>query len=168
MNLSQYIRDVENFPIEWITFKDITPLLQNPEAFEYTINQLAQKIKDADIIIGLDARWFLFAWALANKLHKPLNIVRKAWKLPYKMISIDYELEYGKNTFELNIDAIISWQTVAIIDDLLATGWTAKAACDLVEKLWGKVHSVNFVIELGFLWWSEVLKNYTINSICKY
>ncbi len=168
MNISQYIRDVENFPIEWITFKDITPLLQNPEAFEYTINQLSEKIIDADAIIGLDARGFLFAWALAYKLGKPLNVVRKAWKLPYKTISIDYELEYWKNTFELNIDAIKPWQKVAIIDDLLATGWTARAACNLVEKLWWIVHSINFVIELDFLEWRSKLSKYTINSLLNY
>lgn len=168
MNISQYIRDVENFPIEWITFKDITPLLQNPEAFEYTINQLSEKIIDADVIIWLDARGFLFAGALAHKLSKPLNVVRKAWKLPYKTISIDYELEYWKNTFELNIDAIKPWQKVAIIDDLLATGWTARAACDLVEKLWWIVHSINFVIELDFLEWRSKLSNYTINSLLNY
>lgn len=168
MELKNYIRDVENFPIEWIVFKDITPLLQNPVAFNETIDRFSKLISDSDVIVWLDARGFLFAWALAYKLNKPLVIVRKSWKLPYKTISIDYELEYWKNTFDLHIDSIKSWQKVAIIDDLLATWWTALAACQLVEKLWWIVDSVNFVVDLTFLDWKKKLKNYKINSILEY
>lgn len=168
MELKNYIRDVENFPIEWIIFKDITPLLQNPDAFNETIERFSKLILDVDVIIWLDARWFLFAWALAYKLNKPLVIVRKTWKLPYETISVNYELEYWKNTFDLHIDAIKSWQKVAIIDDLLATWWTAYAACQLVEKLGWIVDSVNFVVDLTFLNWKGKLKNYKINSILEY
>jgi adenine phosphoribosyltransferase len=168
MNLNNYIRDIEDFPIKWIIFKDITPLLQNAEAFNFSINLLAEKIKDVDVIVGLDARWFLFAWALAYKLNKPMSMVRKSWKLPYKTISIDYDLEYWKNTLELHIDAIKSGQTVAIIDDLLATWWTAKASCELIEKLGWKVQSINFIVELWFLWGRSLLKDYTINTLCSY
>ncbi len=168
MELKNYIRDVENFPIEWIVFKDITPLLQNPVAFNETIERFSKLISDADVIVWLDARGFLFAGALSYKLNKPLVIVRKSWKLPYKTISVDYELEYWKNTFDLHIDSIKSWQKVAIIDDLLATWWTALAACQLVEKLGWIVDSVNFVVDLTFLDWKKKLKNYKINSILEY
>lgn len=168
MDLKNYIRDVENFPIEWIIFKDITPLLQNPEAFNETIERLSVFVKDCDVIVWLDARWFLFAWALSYKLNKPLVIVRKSGKLPYETISVDYELEYGKNTFDMHIDAIKPWQKIAIIDDLLATWWTALAACQLVEKLGWIVDSINFVVDLTFLDWKKKLENYKINSILEY
>lgn len=168
MQLTDYIRDVKDFPIEWIVFKDITPLLQNPIAFNETIDRFSQLIKDADVIIWLDARWFLFAWALSYKLSKPLSIVRKKWKLPYDTISVDYELEYANNTFDIHIDAINPWDKVAIIDDLLATWWTALAACQLVEKLWWIVESINVVIDLTFLNWKEKLKNYKVNSIIEF
>jgi adenine phosphoribosyltransferase len=120
------------------------------------------------VIVWLDARGFIFGWALAYKLKKPFVIIRKAWKLPYDTVSVDYELEYGKNTFELHTDALKSWDRVAIIDDLLATWWTAKAACELVEKLWWKIDSLNFVINLTFLPGNDKLKDYKINSIVEY
>jgi len=168
MELKNYIRDVENFPIDWIIFKDITPLLQNVEAFNETIERFSKFISDSDVIVWLDARWFLFAGALSYKLNKPLVIVRKSGKLPYETISVDYELEYWKNTFDIHIDAIKPWQKVAIIDDLLATWWTALAACQLVEKLGWIVDSVNFVVDLTFLDWKKKLNNYKINSILEY
>lgn len=168
MELKEYIRDVENFPIEWIVFKDITPLLQSPIAFNTTIERFAELIDDADVVLWLDARWFLFAWALSYKLSKPLAIVRKKWKLPYETISVDYELEYWKNTFDIHIDAIKKWDKVVIIDDLLATWWTAFAACQLVEKLWWIVHSVNVVVDLTFLNGREKLKGYNVNTILEY
>ena len=123
---------------------------------------------NVDVIVWLDARWFIFGWALAYKLNKPFVIVRKAWKLPHKTISVDYELEYWKNTFELHIDAFKKGDKIAIIDDLLATWWTAMAACQLVEKLWWEVDSVNFVINLPFLEWENILKKYEINSLVSY
>ncbi len=165
MELKNYIRDIKDFPIEWIIFKDITPLLQNTIAFNEVIERFSEFIKEADVIIGLDARWFLFAWALSYKLSKPLSIVRKKWKLPYNTVSVDYELEYWKNTFDIHIDAINPWDKVVIIDDLLATWWTALAACQLVEKLWGIVQSINVVIDLKLLNKKNELKNYKINSI---
>ncbi|MDP2090220.1 MAG: adenine phosphoribosyltransferase [Candidatus Gracilibacteria bacterium] len=168
MQLTDYIRDVKDFPIEGIVFKDITPLLQNPIAFNETIDRFSQLIKDADVIIGLDARGFLFAGALSYKLSKPLSIVRKKGKLPYDTISVDYELEYANNTFDIHIDAINPGDKVAIIDDLLATGGTALAACQLVEKLGGIVESINVVIDLTFLNGKEKLKNYKVNSIIEF
>ncbi|MDD2870843.1 MAG: adenine phosphoribosyltransferase [Candidatus Gracilibacteria bacterium] len=168
MELKEYIRDVENFPIEGIVFKDITPLLQSPIAFNTTIERFAELIDDADVVLGLDARGFLFAGALSYKLSKPLAIVRKKGKLPYETISVDYELEYGKNTFDIHIDAIKKGDKVVIIDDLLATGGTAFAACQLVEKLGGIVHSVNVVVDLTFLNGREKLKGYNVNTILEY
>lgn len=168
MNFKEHIRNVKDFPKEGIDFKDITTLLQNPEVFKNAIDKISELINDADIIVWLDARWFLFAWALSYKLQKPLVIVRKKWKLPYKTISVDYELEYGKNTFDLHIDSIKPWDKVAIIDDLLATGGTALAACQLVEKLGWSVHSLNFIVDLTFLNWKEKLQWYQINSLCEY
>lgn len=168
MDLKNYIREIKDFPIKWIWFKDITPILQNPEAFEYCINKFAENIWETDVIVWLDARWFLFAWALSYKLWKPLVIIRKKWKLPYDSISVDYELEYSKNTFEIHTDSIKKWQKIAIIDDLLATWWTALASCQLVEKLWWIVDSVNFVVDLTFLDWKQKLGNYKINSLIEY
>lgn len=168
MELTDYIRDIKDFPSEWIVFKDITPLLQNPFAFNKVIESFSELIKDADVIVWLDARWFLFAWALSYKLSKPLSIVRKKWKLPYDTISVDYELEYGKSTFDMHIDAINPGDRVVIIDDLLATWWTALAACQLVEQLWGIVESINVVVDLTFLNGKDKLKGYKINSLIEY
>jgi len=168
MDYKQHIREVIDFPKPGINFKDITTLIQKPEVFRACVDELALLIQDADVIIGLDARGFLFAGALAYKLNKPLAVVRKAGKLPYKTISIDYELEYGKNTFELNIDAVKPGDKVAIIDDLLATGWTARAACELVKRLGWEVSSVNCVVNLPFLFGEEFLKEYTVNCLVRY
>lgn len=168
MDFKKYIREVKDFPKTGIDFKDITTLLLEPKIYAQLIDELSEFVKDADVIVGLDARGFLFAGALAYKLQKPLVIVRKKWKLPYKTISVDYELEYGSNTFDLHIDAVKPGQKVAIIDDLLATGGTALAACQLVEKLGGVVHSLNFIIDLTFLDGKHKLKAYPINSICEY
>lgn len=168
MDFKKYIREVPNFPKAGINFKDITTLLLEPKVYAQLIDEIAEHVKDADVIVGLDARGFLFAGALAYKLAKPLVIVRKKWKLPYKTISVDYELEYGSNTFDLHIDAVKPGQKVAIIDDLLATWGTALAACQLVEQLGWQIHSLNFVIDLEFLNGKEKLKDYTINTICEY
>lgn len=168
MDFKNYIREVKDFPKEWIDFKDITTLLQEPKIFQELIDKLSEFVAEADVIVWLDARWFLFAGALSYKLGKPLVIVRKKWKLPYKTISVDYELEYGKNTFDIHIDSVKPWQKVAIIDDLLATWGTALAACQLIEKLGWIIHSLNFIVDLTFLDWKHKLKDYKINSICEY
>lgn len=168
MNLENYIRDIPNFPIEWVNFKDISPLLSDPNAFKESIDQLSIFLKWADCIVWLDARWFIFGWAIAYKLNIPFIPIRKAGKLPFETISIDYELEYWKNTFEIHSDAIKKWEKIAVVDDLLATWGTALAATQLIEKLWGKIHSVNFVINLTFLEWSKKLEWYNINSLLEY
>jgi len=166
--LKKFIRDVPDFPKEWILFKDITPLLENQDAFAETVDIMAELVKDCDKIIWLDARWFLFAAAIAYKLRKPLVIVRKKWKLPYKTKDINYSLEYWEASFSIHVDSVKENEKVAIIDDLLATGWTMKAAVDLVESLGWKIHSLNFLIELKELNWIEKIKDYKINTLFNY
>lgn len=168
MNLNNHIRDIPDFPKAWILFKDITPLLENPEAFSETIDRLALLVKDSDKLVWLDARWFIFASAVAYKLKKPLVLIRKAWKLPYKTIDVNYDLEYGSDSFSMHIDSINPWEKVAIIDDLLATGWTAKAAIDLIEKSGWIIENLNFVIILKELNWIEKFKWYKVNSLVNY
>lgn len=167
MDLQNYIRDIQNFPKEGITFKDITPLLQSPEAFTYTIESMAKNLTDADVIVWLDARGFIFASAIAYALEKPLVIVRKTGKLPHTAHTEKYDLEYGSASFDLHIDSIEEGQKVAIIDDVLATGGTAKAAWNLVKKSGWILHSYNFLMELSFL---DGRKNLTskINSLITY
>lgn len=164
MNLENYIITVPNFPIAGIQFKDITTLLANPEAFNHSVDLLAELLSDADKIIGLDARWFIFWRAVAYKLKKPFVLIRKKWKLPY----ISYDLEYGSDSFSMHIDSINPWEKVAIVDDLLATGWTAKAAIDLVEKSGWIIDSLNFVIILDELNWISKLEWYKVNSLVSY
>lgn len=166
--LKKFIRDVPDFPKEWILFKDITPLLENQDAFAETVDIMAELVKDCDKIVGLDARWFLFAAAIAYKLKKPLVIVRKKWKLPYKTKDINYSLEYGEASFSIHVDSVKENEKIAIIDDLLATGGTMKAAVDLVESLGWKIHSLNFLIELKELNWMEKIKDYKINTLFNY
>lgn len=168
MDLTKYVRDVKDFPKEWIVFKDITPLLENSEAFCFTIDKLSEKLKDVDKIVWLDARGFLFASALSYKLNKPLVIIRKSWKLPYDTITESYSLEYWENSMDIHTDSIQSWDKVAIVDDLLATGWTIWASINLVEKLWWKIDSLNFIIELDFLEARKNLEKYEINSLLHY
>lgn len=168
MNLEQYIRDIVDFPKEWIVFKDITTLLINPEAFCYTIDKFAEKLWDVDKIVWLDARGFIFASAVAYKLKKPLVIVRKTWKLPHDTITESYSLEYWKNSMDIHIDSINKWDKIAIVDDLLATGWTVQASINLVEKLGWVIDSLNFVIELDFLEANKKLSKYNINSLVHY
>ena len=167
-HLKKFIRDIQDFPSKGILFKDITPLLANPQAFEEVIDILSEKVKYCNKIIWLDARWFIFAAAVAYKLYKPLILIRKKGKLPFDTIDIDYELEYGNASFSIHTDSIIEGDKVAIIDDSLATWWTAYAATQLVEKLKGTVHSLNFLIELNWLNWKDKLKKYKINKIFNY
>jgi adenine phosphoribosyltransferase len=168
MNLQEYIRVINNFPRTWISFKDITPLLASPEAFSYVIDHLSEKIWKVDKIVGLDSRWFIFWSAIAYKLWIPFIPIRKMWKLPFDTIKVDYHLEYGIDSLEIHIDAINKWEKVAIIDDLLATWWTAKASIELVEQLWWNIDSLNFVIDLTFLHGKEKLSWYNINTLLEY
>ncbi len=169
MNLKKYITEIPDFPKKWINFKDISPLLADSKALEFVINSFevnnAWKI---DKIVGLDARGFIFGSILAYKMKLPFIMLRKKWKLPWECEEISYDLEYWKNTFEIQKNAIKPWDKVVIVDDLLATWGSAKAAVDLIEKLGWNVEILNFVIELEFLKWREKFWNKKIISLVKY
>ena len=150
--LERYIRDVPDFPKPGILFKDITPLLQSPEGLALAIEGLEQAVdpKSYDLVCGIESRGFIFGTALALKLRKGFIPIRKPGKLPWKTAAQSYELEYGKDTIEIHVDACAG-KRVLLIDDLLATGGTMEAAIQLVRKVGGLPVACGFVIELGFL-----------------
>ncbi len=162
MDLLTFIRDIPDFPKPGIIFKDITPLLNNPEAFKAAIDQLASRYAGTriDKIVGIEARGFIFAGALAYRLGVGMVPVRKKGKLPYKTLSETYELEYGTDTMEIHEDAIKPGDHVLVLDDLIATGGTLAATCRLVEKLGGSIVEVAILIELSFLNGRAKVKEY--------
>lgn len=171
MDLSSKIRDVPDFPKKGILFKDITTLLKDPEAFRLSVDQMAQKMGDPskiDVIVGTESRGFIFASALAYKLNVGLVPVRKKGKLPAETIASEYQLEYGTDTLEIHKDAIRKNQRVVVVDDLLATGGTIKATCDLVERSGGLVQTLVFLIELTFLEGRKQLGGREIISLIRY
>ncbi|MGL4362210.1 MAG: adenine phosphoribosyltransferase [Cellulosilyticaceae bacterium] len=170
MSLESLIRDVENFPTEGIMFKDITPLLQNPEGLVRAIDLMAEELEgvEYDLIVGPESRGFIFGVPLAYKLKKGFVPVRKPGKLPHETIAQSYDLEYGSNTIEMHTDSIKPGQKVVIIDDLLATGGTTKAMIDLIEKLGGKIVKIICLIELEALEGRKLLTNQDIVSLLKY
>ena len=168
MDLKKYITEIPDFPKEWIIFKDISPILQNSEVLDYVVEKISENLENVEKIVGLDARGFIFGSLVAYRLKKSFVMLRKKWKLPGECEQISYDLEYGSNTFEIQKNTIIKWDKVAIIDDLLATWWSARAACDLVEKLWWKIDSLNFVIELEFLNWKEKFWDKKVYSLVRY
>ncbi len=169
-DLYKYIRDIPGFPKEGIIFHDITPLLQNKKAFTYSIDAMAETLKDknADFMIGIEARGFIFASALAYKLGAGLVMVRKLGKLPYEKINASYDLEYGKDVLEVHKDSISHGEKVVLVDDLLATGGTAAAVGELVKQLGGNIIGYSFLIELTSLNGREKLKPSPVWSILKY
>jgi adenine phosphoribosyltransferase len=169
-SLKAFIRDVPDFPKPGIIFKDITPLLQDKKAFNDVINLLVERYKDQRIekIVGIDARGFIFAAALAYALETGMVPVRKVNKLPYETFKKTYELEYGTDAVEIHKDAINKGERVIIIDDLLATGGTLAASCQLVEQLGADIVEVVTLIELTFLAGREKLKKYKFYSMMEY
>jgi adenine phosphoribosyltransferase len=167
--IENYITNVPDFPKPGIQFKCYPDLLKNPEAFHKVIETFANRYKDMDIdvIVGLDSRGFIFGTALAYEMNLPFVMVRKAGKLPRKVERIDYELEYGKTSFEIEVDTIQNGDRVLIVDDLLATGGTAAAAATLVERLGGNVIEIACLIELEGLHGREKLQRpfYSLISI---
>lgn len=161
--LKNVIRDIPDFPKEGIMFKDITPILAEPELVTEVVDYFVQKGKQdkVDVIVGVESRGFLFGLLIAERMGVPFVPVRKAGKLPYKTISHSYNLEYGSATVEIHEDAIKPGQKVMIHDDLLATGGTAMAAAELINRLGGKVCNYTFLIELSFL---NGKKNITTNQ----
>lgn len=170
MNLKEKIRVVEDFPEKGISFKDITPLLQDKDALKESINQMKKWSENlqADIVVGPEARGFIFGTALAYALNVGFVPVRKPGKLPSEVISKEYSLEYGKNVLEIHKDAIQPGQRVVIVDDLLATGGTLLTTAKLVEKLGGEVVGIFFLIELSELNGRETLKEYNVKSLITY
>jgi len=159
------IRDVENFPKEGILFKDITPLLTDQSLCSEIIEDMVLQYKDQkiDAIAGIESRGFLFGFLLANRLNVPFICIRKAGKLPFKTVGIEYALEYGTAKIEMNIDAVTEGMNVIVHDDLLATGGTALAAAELITRQGGNISGFNFIIDLSFLGGCEKLKKYTEN-----
>ena len=169
-NLRKLIREVPDFPKPGINFYDITTLLKHPQGLRQTVDALAAQFngETVDAVIGVEARGFIFAPALAYHLGVGFVPVRKPRKLPAECASISYDLEYGQDTLQIHRDAVGNGHRVIIADDLLATGGTAKAVCDLVEGLGGKVVGLVFVVELEFLPGRAKLSGYDVRSLIKY
>jgi adenine phosphoribosyltransferase len=170
MDLKAHIRNVKDFPKQGIMFRDITTLLKNPEAFNYTLEQLLvfAKGKYINKVVGIESRGFIFGSVLANKLNCGFIPVRKPGKLPAEKVSISYSLEYGEDKLEMHKDAIQPGDKVLVHDDLLATGGTMNAVCQLIEKLGGEIVQVSFIVELLFLNGRDKLKSYDVRSIVIY
>jgi adenine phosphoribosyltransferase len=169
-DLRAAVRDVPDFPIKGILFKDITPILQDGKLFRRAIDVIADRhtSKKVDAVVGIDARGFIFASAVAYKLGVGFVPVRKKGKLPYQTVVTSYTLEYGSETSEMHVDAIQKGDNVIIVDDLLATGGTAMAAAQLVKQLGGNISEMDFLIELSFLKGRERLKDFNVFSAIVY
>src|SRR5699024_3108528 len=170
MNFKEHIKIVQNWPKEGVEFKDITPLMANGKAYKAAINEIIEyaKDKEADIIVGQEARGFIIGCPVAYALETGFAPVRKPNKLPREVIEVDYGLEYGNNTLTIHKDAVKPGQKVLITDDLLATGGTIEATIQLVEKLGGIVVGCAFLIELGYLNGVNKLEGYDVLSLMKY
>ena len=170
LDLASLVRDVSDFPKPGIVFKDIMPLLANAQAFHQAVEQLAEwaEPRKPDIVLGAEARGFITGGALAERLGAGFVPARKPGKLPWRTVSAKYALEYGFDALELHADAIGKGQRVLVHDDVLATGGTAAAKCELVERLGGEVVGVLFLIELDFLHGRERLSAYDVHSIITY
>jgi adenine phosphoribosyltransferase len=169
-DLKAKIRDVPDFPEPGIVFKDMMPLLADPASLQETLGLLADWIepRKPDLILGAEARGFILGAALACKLGCGFVAARRPGKLPWKTVSATYALEYGENSLELHADAITNGQRVLVHDDVLATGGTAKAICDLTTQLGGEIVGVAFVVELDFLEGRKQLEGYDVESLIHY
>ena len=170
IDLASRIRDIPDFPKPGIVFKDVMPLLADGEALHAAVEALAAwaEPRRPDVILGAEARGFILGAALAYRLGCGFVAARKPGKLPHETVSAQYALEYGVDSLEMHVDAIAQGARVLVHDDLLATGGTAKAKCDLVEQLGGEVVGVGFLIELAFLNGRERLRGYDVHSLIRY
>jgi adenine phosphoribosyltransferase len=170
MDFKNYIRDIHDFPEKGVTFKDITPLLKDATALQAAADAMLKMIGNVrvDKVVGMESRGFFFAPILASRLNAGFVPVRKAGKLPSDKISRTYSLEYGKDTLEMHADSIQPGENVIIHDDVLATGGTAKATCELVEALGGKVIQCNFLLELMNLKGASKLDGYQTKSLVSF
>lgn len=170
MDLKDKIRVIEDFPQKGISFKDITTILQDKGAYKYTVDTIVDicRNKQVDVVVGPEARGFIFGAPVAYGLGCGFVLVRKPGKLPAETVRYEYDLEYGSDALEIHKDSIKPGQKVIIVDDLLATGGTARAAAKLIEKLGGVVVGLAFVIELEDAKGRENLKDYDVISLVKY
>jgi adenine phosphoribosyltransferase len=170
VDLAALIRDIPDFPKPGIGFKDITPLLADPAGLEAAVTALAEHARplEVEVVIAAEARGFLLGTALARELGAGFVLARKPGKLPYTTVRAEYLLEYGTDALELHSDAVASGARVLVHDDLLATGGTARALCELVEQLDGRVVGCSFLIELAFLHGRERLAGYDVHSLVRY
>ena len=169
-NLKKLIREVPDFPKPGINFYDITTLLLDAEGLEQTIDALTEKCRgmSIDTVIGIESRGFIFAAPLAYQLGVGFIPVRKPKKLPAECVSVEYDLEYGQDTLEMHKDAVSDGHRILIVDDLLATGGTARAVVDLVEGVGGKVEGLLFVVELDFLGGRKKFDSHNVQSLLHY
>lgn len=170
MDLRKHIRSIPDFPKPGIMFRDVTTLLDNAPAFHYAIDQIYAQVKDRGIqkVVGIEARGFMMAGALAYLLGAGVTLVRKPGKLPYRTISTSYDLEYGSASVELHEDAIHPGDKVLLVDDLLATGGTMGACVELVSRLGAEINGIAFLIELTFLPGRKRLAPHEVISLVEY
>ena len=170
MDLAKTIRSIPDFPVEGILFRDISTLTKDPDAFQEAIDALIDHYadKDIDIVVGIESRGFVFGAPMAYEMGAGFVMVRKPGKLPAEAISASYTLEYGTNTLEMHKDSIQPGQRILLVDDLIATGGSAKAAAELIEQLGGEIVGIAFLIELTDLNGVEKLKDYEIFSLIRY
>ena len=171
LKLEDYIREIPDFPVKGILFRDITTLIQNGEAYSQAVEQLAAKVRelgDIDVIAAPEARGFIFAAPMAYILKLPLIPIRKPGKLPHKTVTFTYELEYGSDSLQMHADAVKSGMKVLLVDDLLATGGTIKACKDLVEQEGGQVIGAAFLMELAGLKGREKINDIPVATLISY
>jgi len=170
LDLAAFIRDIPDFPKKGILFKDITTLLKDGPAYRQAIDQLTDRVRayDADVVVGMESRGFIFAAPIAYLLGLGFVLVRKLGKLPGPVVSAEYDLEYGTNTLELHTDGISPGQRALVVDDLLATGGTVAATIHLVEQLRGEVSAVAFLVELTALDGRSRLDGYNVESLIQF
>ncbi|TQD38907.1 adenine phosphoribosyltransferase [Haloflavibacter putidus] len=170
LDLEKYIRVVPDFPKKGISYKDISPLLMHPEAVEFCVDEFVKNLPTMQIdkVVGVESRGFFFAMLLAQKLKAGFVPVRKKGKLPYKVLQEAYDLEYGNDWLEIHQDAILPNENVLVHDDVLATGGTARAACNLVKRLEGEIVQCNFLLEIKALNGIEQIKQYPTQVLLSY
>ncbi len=170
LELQKFVRNIPDFPKTGVLYKDISPLLQNPEAMAFAVQLFMKKLYQLNIhkVVGIESRGFFFATLLAEKLKAGFVPVRKPGKLPYKTYTEEYALEYGTDALQVHRDSIERGENVLVHDDVLATGGTALAACNLVEKLGGNIVQCNFLVELAYLKGKDRLENYQVETLLKY
>lgn len=168
--VNDYVRTIPDFPEPGIMFRDVTSVVQDPDGLKLAIDEMVKLLDgvECDVIAGAESRGFIFGMPIAYLLHKPFVLIRKAGKLPCETVSETYELEYGTATIEMHKDSIQPGQKVVLVDDLIATGGTMKAAAHLVEQLGGEVTKMIFLLELKGLNGREVLKDYSVGSVVAY